>query len=48
MTAVALLGRVPNPDSGQIREALAENVCRCGTYPRIERAILRAGAASNE
>lgn len=43
MTAVALLGRVPNPDSGQVREALAENICRCGTYPRIERAILRAG-----
>ena len=42
MTAVALLSRQPHPDSGQIREALAENMCRCGTYPRIERAVLRA------
>lgn len=43
MTAVALLARVPQPDSGQVREALAENMCRCGAYPRIERAVLRAG-----
>ncbi len=42
MSAVALLNRVPQPDAGQIREALSENMCRCGTYPRIERAILRA------
>ncbi len=42
MTAVALLARVPQPDSGQVREALAENMCRCGAYPRIERAVLRA------
>jgi len=42
MTAVALLARVPQPDTGQVREALAENMCRCGAYPRIERAVLRA------
>lgn len=48
MTAVALLGRVPNPDAGQVREALAENMCRCGIYPRIERAVLRAGGVSRE
>ena len=42
MSAVALLSRVPAPDQGQVREALAENMCRCGTYPRIERAVLRA------
>jgi nicotinate dehydrogenase subunit A len=42
MTAAALLARVPHPDRGQVREALAENMCRCGTYPRIERAVLRA------
>ncbi|MGE3075067.1 MAG: (2Fe-2S)-binding protein [Dehalococcoidia bacterium] len=46
MSAVGLLSRVPKPDAGQVREALAENICRCGTYPRIERAILRAGEAS--
>ncbi len=48
MTAVALLGRVPNPDAGQVREALAENMCRCGIYGRIERAVLRAGSLSRE
>jgi len=48
MSAVALLGRVPNPDVGQVREALSEHMCRCGAYPRIERAVLRAGGASNE
>ena len=42
MSAVALLARVPQPDTGQVREALAENMCRCGAYPRIERAVLRA------
>jgi aerobic-type carbon monoxide dehydrogenase small subunit (CoxS/CutS family) len=43
MSAVALLSRVQQPDPGQVREALAENMCRCGTYPRIERAVLKAG-----
>ncbi|MEP7215723.1 MAG: 2Fe-2S iron-sulfur cluster-binding protein, partial [Anaerolineaceae bacterium] len=42
MSSVALLNRVPTPDSGQIREALSENMCRCGAYQRIERAVLRA------
>ena len=42
MSAKALLDRVPNPDQGQIREALAGNLCRCGTHTRIVRAIERA------
>ncbi|MGE5596170.1 MAG: (2Fe-2S)-binding protein [Hyphomicrobiales bacterium] len=42
MSSVALLNRVPNPDQGTIRAALGENMCRCGAYLRIERAILRA------
>jgi aerobic-type carbon monoxide dehydrogenase small subunit (CoxS/CutS family) len=45
MAAVGLLSRVPHPDAGQVREALDENMCRCGTYLRIERAVLRAGGA---
>lgn len=45
MAAVGLLSRVPSPDAGQVREALAENMCRCGTYPRIERAVLAAARA---
>ena len=47
MTAAALLSRVPDPDSGQIREALAENLCRCGVYQRIECAVARAGEAGS-
>src|SRR3990172_352522 len=42
MAAVALLSRERRPGSDQIREALAENMCRCGTYQRIQRAIERA------
>ena len=45
MTAVGLLNREANPTSPQIREALAENVCRCGTYQRIERAVADAATA---
>lgn len=39
MAAVALLKRVPNPDDGQIDEAMSGNLCRCGTYTRIRAAI---------
>ncbi len=39
---VALLARDPNPDDARIREGLADNVCRCGAYPRIVRAVGRA------
>ncbi len=42
MTAVALLSRESRPSAAQVREALAENMCRCGTYQRIQRAVDRA------
>jgi nicotinate dehydrogenase subunit A len=42
MTSVALLNRVHSPDRAQIREALSQNMCRCGTYQRILRAVERA------
>jgi aerobic-type carbon monoxide dehydrogenase small subunit (CoxS/CutS family) len=42
MSATALLNREPQPSGAQVREALAENMCRCGTYQRIELAVLRA------
>jgi aerobic-type carbon monoxide dehydrogenase small subunit (CoxS/CutS family) len=45
MAAVALLSRERRPGGDQIREALAENMCRCGTYQRIQRAIERAARA---
>jgi nicotinate dehydrogenase subunit A len=42
MTAKALLDRTPKPSERDVREALAANLCRCGTHNRIVRAILRA------
>lgn len=42
VAAAALLGSTPDPGDDQIREALQGNVCRCCTYPRIERAVRRA------
>ncbi len=45
MTAAALLGRRPQPTDEDIDRALAGNLCRCGTYPRIRKAIHRAARA---
>ena len=44
MAAAALLAHIPNPSDAQMDEAIT-NLCRCGTYPRIRRAIRRAGEA---
>lgn len=44
VAARALLGQTPHPNAQQIREALAGNLCRCGTHPRVIRAIIRAAA----
>ena len=46
VSATTLLERVPSPTTEQIREAMAGNLCRCGAYVKIERAILRAAGAS--
>jgi isoquinoline 1-oxidoreductase alpha subunit len=42
MSAVALLAEKPKPTDADIDDAMAGNVCRCGTYPRIRAAIHRA------
>jgi aerobic-type carbon monoxide dehydrogenase small subunit (CoxS/CutS family) len=42
VTATALLARTDAPTREEIRTAMAGNLCRCGAYPKIERAILRA------
>jgi len=42
MSAVALLKENPKPSRDQIVEHMSTNICRCGTYPRIVRAIERA------
>jgi nicotinate dehydrogenase subunit A len=44
MEAVAFLNKTKNPSESQIREALASNLCRCGTHVRILRAVKRAAA----
>jgi nicotinate dehydrogenase subunit A len=45
MQAAALLQTTKHPTEEQIRAALAENLCRCGTHLRIVRAVKRAGDA---
>ena len=42
MTAAALLKRNKNPSEAEIRDALAGNLCRCGTHQRIVAAVQRA------
>jgi len=39
MSAAALLTRTPKPTDAQVTEAMNGNICRCGTYDRIRRAI---------
>ena len=42
MTAAALLARNPDPSETDIKQALARNLCRCGTHTRIIKAVQRA------
>ncbi|MGA2022484.1 MAG: (2Fe-2S)-binding protein [Candidatus Sulfotelmatobacter sp.] len=44
MTAAALLAKTPNPSDEQITRAMNGNLCRCGTYERIRKAIRRAAS----
>jgi isoquinoline 1-oxidoreductase alpha subunit len=46
MAAVDLLKRIPDPTDEDI--ATLTNLCRCGTYPRIRKAIKRAAAMVNQ
>ncbi len=48
MTVAALLASSPDPTDAEIDEALADSVCRCGTYGRMRGAIRRAAAAARE
>ena len=45
MSAAALLAKTPKPSDAQIDTAMTGNICRCGTYQRIRRAIHRAAQA---
>lgn len=42
MTAASLLAQKPKPTDADIDATLAMNLCRCGTYPRMRRAIKKA------
>jgi isoquinoline 1-oxidoreductase alpha subunit len=47
MSATALLDSNPTPTDDDIDRAMAGNICRCGTYPRIRKGIKRAALAIN-
>ncbi len=42
MQAASLLASSPSPDDKEIDQAMSGNICRCGTYPRIKKAIKQA------
>jgi len=46
MSATALLKFNPHPTAQEIRHACAGNICRCGTHPRIIKAVLKASGAT--
>jgi aerobic-type carbon monoxide dehydrogenase small subunit (CoxS/CutS family) len=46
MAAAALLKKTPHPSDAQITEFMSANLCRCGTYERIRRAIHRAAGGT--
>lgn len=47
MTAAALLEQNPNPSDSEIEMAMNGNICRCGTYTRIKKAVQLAAADTN-
>ena len=48
LAAMALLAREPRPDEAAIRRGMSGNLCRCGTYPKIVRAVQAAAAEMAE
>src|SRR5881296_101964 len=48
MAAAVLLRENPNPTDADIDDGMAGNICRCGTYQRIRRAIHRAAKAAKQ
>lgn len=48
MTAAALLKRTPNPTDADIDNAMQGHICRCGTYPRIRKAIKTAARLAKQ
>lgn len=48
MSAAALLAQNPSPSDDEINNHMQGNICRCGTYPRIKKAIKQAGVRIQE
>ncbi len=48
MSAAALLREKPKPTDSDIDDAMSGNICRCGTYPRIRKAIHRAAEIAGD
>ena len=48
MAAKDLLDRKPRPTEAEVRDGLANNLCRCGTHGRIIRAVLRAAQSNGK
>lgn len=48
LSAFALLEEYPNPNEDEIREYLSGNLCRCGSYQNIMKAVVEAGARLNK
>jgi len=46
ISAAALLNRTPKPSEADVRIALDRNLCRCGSYNRMVRAVLRAAEST--
>ena len=47
LAAIALLDHTPHPSPDEVRRGLSGNLCRCGTYPKIVRAVLAVAQAGN-
>ena len=47
LAAVALLDENPAPTEGDVRRGMSGNLCRCGTYPKIVRAVLAAAESTD-
>ena len=46
MSVTALLRKNPHPNAAEVRHACCGNLCRCGTYPRVMQAALKAAGVS--
>ncbi|MBL4826849.1 MAG: (2Fe-2S)-binding protein [Spongiibacteraceae bacterium] len=48
MTAAALLEQLPAPSENDINTALAANLCRCGSHPRVVKAVIQASKSGTQ